>query len=470
MHLNKRKSLVITTVLLLLLMLVPVSAFAANEWQINTSYQVGDQVTYSGKLYQCIQAHTSLAGWEPPNVPALWKYVSDDQNDTEPPTAPTNLTSPSQSSSSITLSWSAAQDNVRVAAYDIYRGSDKVGSATGTVYTDSGLKPDTSYIYYVQARDAAGNVSEASNSITVKTKEATTPGPSPLPDKNLFVGYYESWNEPWDIGDDPTKAPLANLPSSYNVVMLAFVKPDIQYSGNHNLQGTGLEFSYGGEMLYKVIQVLKQRNPETKVIASVGGATYWNWDKVNFKDLKRFVDDFGLDGIDLDYEPNRSFGCKQNNGKVSCETDAEYVSLIKGARAEFPKGKYILAVTPWGVGAFGEDKWVNDFKFESSGSFINPMKQAGDQVDLVNPMGYNAGVDFDPKSAADAFKHYFQGKVAMGAMVPPEDWGGHVWTPEKARDVAKYMSDQKYGGMMLWSIHRDRNKALTNAIAQGLGL
>ncbi|WP_349290090.1 carbohydrate-binding protein [Thermoanaerobacterium thermosaccharolyticum] len=23
--------------------------------------------------YKCIQAHTSLVGWEPPNVPALWQ-------------------------------------------------------------------------------------------------------------------------------------------------------------------------------------------------------------------------------------------------------------------------------------------------------------------------------------------------------------------------------------------------------------
>jgi len=32
----------------------------------------GDMVTYNGRLYRCWQSHTSLAGWEPPNVPALW--------------------------------------------------------------------------------------------------------------------------------------------------------------------------------------------------------------------------------------------------------------------------------------------------------------------------------------------------------------------------------------------------------------
>ncbi|MDR6225723.1 glycoside hydrolase family 18 protein [Desmospora profundinema] len=286
--------------------------------------------------------------------------------------------------------------------------------------------------------------------------------------ENLFVGYYESWSEP--VVSDPEEAPLANLPSSHNVVMLAFVKPDIQYRGNHDLGGTGLQFSYDGKTLAEAIQLLKQRNPETKVIASVGGLNYTNWENINYSDMKRFVDDFDLDGIDLDYEPSTGFECTQTNGTVSCRSDQEYISLIDRVRDTFPQEQYLLAVTPWGVGAFGEGEWVDDFTFESSGSLINPMKQRGDKIDLINPMGYNSGKDFDPKRAADAFKHYYKGPVAMGAMVPPEDWGGHEWTPQKTREVAQYMSDNRYGGMMLWSLQRDRNKALTNAIVEGLGL
>ncbi|MFB9622472.1 carbohydrate-binding protein [Nonomuraea helvata] len=32
-------------------------------------------MTYNGVTYRCIQAHTALAGWEPPNVPALWQRI-----------------------------------------------------------------------------------------------------------------------------------------------------------------------------------------------------------------------------------------------------------------------------------------------------------------------------------------------------------------------------------------------------------
>lgn len=44
-------------------------------WAAGTSYKAGDKVTYNGKNYQCVIGHTSLAGWEPSNVPALWKLI-----------------------------------------------------------------------------------------------------------------------------------------------------------------------------------------------------------------------------------------------------------------------------------------------------------------------------------------------------------------------------------------------------------
>jgi predicted carbohydrate-binding protein with CBM5 and CBM33 domain len=45
------------------------------SWAPNTAYKAGDKVTYGGKSYLVRQAHTSLLGWEPPNVPALWTAI-----------------------------------------------------------------------------------------------------------------------------------------------------------------------------------------------------------------------------------------------------------------------------------------------------------------------------------------------------------------------------------------------------------
>jgi len=44
----------------------------STTWAPNVAYATGAQVTYNGILYECRQSHTSLPGWEPPNVPALW--------------------------------------------------------------------------------------------------------------------------------------------------------------------------------------------------------------------------------------------------------------------------------------------------------------------------------------------------------------------------------------------------------------
>lgn len=36
---------------------------------------------------------------------------------------------------------------------------------------------------------------------------------------------------------------------------------------------------------------------------AVGGATYTAFDKMNVAGIAKFVAEFGLDGVDLDYEP-----------------------------------------------------------------------------------------------------------------------------------------------------------------------
>ncbi len=48
---------------------------SGTTWVANHAYKVGDVVTYAGLSYRCLQSHTSLVGWEPPNVPALWQRL-----------------------------------------------------------------------------------------------------------------------------------------------------------------------------------------------------------------------------------------------------------------------------------------------------------------------------------------------------------------------------------------------------------
>jgi len=48
------------------------------EWETGTLYAVGDRRRYGGRLYRCVQAHISQAGWEPDKTPALWVRTSTD--------------------------------------------------------------------------------------------------------------------------------------------------------------------------------------------------------------------------------------------------------------------------------------------------------------------------------------------------------------------------------------------------------
>ena len=45
------------------------------EWASDTDYTAGYKVQRGGKLWRCIQAHTSQIGWEPENAASLWTEI-----------------------------------------------------------------------------------------------------------------------------------------------------------------------------------------------------------------------------------------------------------------------------------------------------------------------------------------------------------------------------------------------------------
>ena len=45
------------------------------EWAENTEYTAEYKVQRNGKLWRCIQAHTSQTGWEPENAASLWTEI-----------------------------------------------------------------------------------------------------------------------------------------------------------------------------------------------------------------------------------------------------------------------------------------------------------------------------------------------------------------------------------------------------------
>ncbi len=103
--------------------------------------------------------------------------------DVQPPSAPSNLTAPATTASSISLAWSASTDNTGVTGYQILRAPGtsggtftQVGTSTTTSFTNSGLTANTTFRYQVRAVDAAANASAVSNSVTASTLTGGTPG------------------------------------------------------------------------------------------------------------------------------------------------------------------------------------------------------------------------------------------------------------------------------------------------------
>ncbi|SMG15738.1 glycoside hydrolase family 19 protein [Paenibacillus aquistagni] len=140
-------------------------------WQTNKAYSAGDIVSHQGKIYQAkwwsynSRPDAKVTNeWDTP-----WKLLSDSGKDTTPPTSPTQLVSTEQTSTSITLSWTASTDNVAVSHYDVYRNGSRVGSTIAKMFTDYELKADTLYQYMIRAVDTSGNEA-GSTTIHASTK------------------------------------------------------------------------------------------------------------------------------------------------------------------------------------------------------------------------------------------------------------------------------------------------------------
>ncbi len=70
-------------------------------------------------------------------------------------------------SRTVSLSWTAARDDVGVAGYRIFRGTVEIGRTSGKVrkFVDRAAPPGARVIYGVRAVDAAGNLSATAKKI-----------------------------------------------------------------------------------------------------------------------------------------------------------------------------------------------------------------------------------------------------------------------------------------------------------------
>ncbi len=232
--------------------------------------------------------------------------------DITPPTVPTGLAASNVAPNSLTLSWTASTDDVGVTGYDIYQGATLIGTSATTTYNVTGLTPNTPYAFTVKAKDAAGNVSNASTPLSVTTpigpvdQAACRPeglydsgvagipycdvydvnGREKLPNglERRIIGYFTSWRtgtngEARYLASDIPWTKLSHINyafahiNSNNQVSVGSQSPTNPATGMTwpGVSGAEMDPAYSYQGHFNLLNKFKKQNPGVKALVSVGG-------------------------------------------------------------------------------------------------------------------------------------------------------------------------------------------------------
>jgi len=219
------------------------------------------------------------------------------------PAAPTGLTVTGTTSSSVSLSWTAPSGTVT--GYYVFENGTQNQSATGTSATVTGLTASTGYTFTVAAYNSAGQ-SAQSGQVSATTSASGggggDGGGSGLP-AHILMGYWQ------DFTNGATPLTLASVPSSYNLVAVAFGDSDSTPGQVTFSVDFGLSSALGGytqQQLTSDIATLQARGQ--KVILSVGGqdGTIEVDDAASASafasSVYSIITQYGFNGVDIDLE------------------------------------------------------------------------------------------------------------------------------------------------------------------------
>jgi carbohydrate binding protein with CBM4/9 domain/fibronectin type III domain protein len=418
--------------------------------QLSLSFTTGASQT-SAKIY--------LHGWYGQGT-----YYADDisldgpgggnTSDTQAPTAPSGLTSTGKTSSTVSLSWTGSTDNTGVTAYDVYSGSNQVLSVSGTSATVSGLSPSTAYTFSVKARDAAGNTSAASNSVSVTTNAGSGDTTS---FKQAAPYLYEGWGDP----PNPT-----TVMSSTGVkwFTMAFVLD----SGGCNPAWDGSRALTGGADQTAINQI---RSAGGDIVPSFGG---WSGSKLGANcssasalagAVQKVIDAYSLKAIDFDIENTDEFENEAVQAKI--------LTALKTVKANNPGLKTIVTI---GTSTTGPSYYGN--------RLIEQAKSIGADIDVftIMPFDFGGGSDMygSTVNAAEGLKAKLKstfgwddatayahiGISGMNGLSDQQE----TTTPAIWTQIRDWANSHHIARLAFWSVNRDRGCAGGGVVSNCSGI
>jgi hypothetical protein len=361
-------------------------------------------------------------------------------SDAQAPSAPGSLRSTGKTSSSVSLAWNASSDNVGVTAYDVYSGSNQVLSVSGTGATVSGLAASTSYTFTVKARDAAGNVSAASNAVSVTTDAGGGGGTG---FKQAAPYLYLGWG-------DPPSATSVMSATGIKWYTMAFILS----SGGCNPAWDGSRPLTGGND-QSVINSIRSAGGD--IVPSIGG---WSGNKLGPNcstpealagAYQKVIDAYGLKAIDVDIENTDEF----ENATVQ----DRILNALKIVKANNPGLRTILT---FGTSTTGPTYWGNRLIEQAKALNANidvftimPFDFGGGSDMYGNTVNASEGLKTKLKSTFgwdDATAYAHLGISGMNGLSDQQELTSTaIWT-----QIRDWANSRHIARLAFWSVNRDR--------------
>ena len=252
--------------------------------------------------------------------------------------------------------------------------------------------------------------------------------------RHFSVGYLATWSLTRIEDNNASATKAANKVPGYNYIIVAFARPELTatMSGINNID----KFKGGFKRFIKILQARG-----TKVLIAVGGINYGNWtslaneydkpiaDTTHMLALKNLVDEYGFDGLDVDYEKN------------GINADEYAKTIIAMKRVALDRG-ILLTLAAWStgsdctgsmVGQYGctQDEisfWGNRAGREKTTFALLQSKydfNVSAEIDMINIMSYDGQTNrFDPVHLHKSYREIYTGPLGLGLETATEGWKG----------------------------------------------